>query len=204
MAWRQDKQLVLQTFAYRVLADINNVTVLMPTAIVGTIILTLRGRGVGKDELIRRVDWLREQIILRSPDALADWHPTPTAHIVDRALVVLKDLVGIHTDLLEPVIYPTKRFELSYYRNQMIHLFIGETIFSCSLYVSIKKGQTHKRVSFSHMLQDIAWLSSLMKLEFVFRPGTVKENTDLTIAKLNVFVLCRFFLNILGSSPSSE
>lgn len=186
LLWRKDKQLLLQTFAYRVLAEINQVTVLMPTAIVGTIILTLRGRGVGKDELVRRVDWLREQIISRSPDALADWHPTPTTYIVDRALSVLKDLVGVHTDLLEPVIYPTKRFELSYYRNQMIHLFIGETIFSCSLYLSIKKGQTHRKVPFATLLKDIAWLSSLMKLEFVFQPGSVKENTQDTMAKLTV------------------
>lgn len=51
------KNILLQSFSFSVLADINRVSVIMPTALVGTIILTLRGRGVGREELIRRVTW---------------------------------------------------------------------------------------------------------------------------------------------------
>ena len=36
---------LLRTLGYRVLADINKVSVIMPSALVGTILLTLRGRG---------------------------------------------------------------------------------------------------------------------------------------------------------------
>jgi len=43
-----------------------------------------------------------------------------------RAIQVLKDLVGERKDLLEPVYYALKRFEMSLYRNQVIHLFIAE------------------------------------------------------------------------------
>ena len=39
---------ILRTLGYRVLSDINNVSVMMPTALVGTVLLTLRGRGVAK------------------------------------------------------------------------------------------------------------------------------------------------------------
>ena len=39
---------ILRTLGYRVLSDINNVSVMMPTALVGTVLLTLRGRGEGK------------------------------------------------------------------------------------------------------------------------------------------------------------
>lgn len=35
------------------------------------------------------------------------------------ALVVLKDLIGEQTDLIESTFYPLSRFELSFYRNQV-------------------------------------------------------------------------------------
>ncbi|KAL8955995.1 MAG: hypothetical protein Q9183_006456 [Haloplaca sp. 2 TL-2023] len=42
---------ILRTLGYKVLSDINAVSVVMPTALIGTVLLTLRGRGVGKSEL---------------------------------------------------------------------------------------------------------------------------------------------------------
>lgn len=49
---KRDFDLLLQTLGFRILSEINNVSVVMPTALVGTVILTLRGRGVGFDEVI--------------------------------------------------------------------------------------------------------------------------------------------------------
>lgn len=50
-----------------------------------------------------------------------------------------KDLIGEHKikDLLEPTFYPINPFELSYYRNQVIHMFVeeGNTIFSKGVYL---------------------------------------------------------------------
>lgn len=34
-------------------------------SLVGTLLLTLRGRGVGRSELICKVDWLRQEILDR-------------------------------------------------------------------------------------------------------------------------------------------
>lgn len=42
------------------------------------------------------------------------------------ALEVMKDLIGVHHELIEPTFYALKRFELSFYRNQIIHLFVSE------------------------------------------------------------------------------
>ena len=49
-----------------------------------------------------------------------------TKEIVEKAIVVLGELIIQRKDLLETVFYPDKRFELSLYRNQVIHLFISE------------------------------------------------------------------------------
>lgn len=44
---------------------INKASIIMPTAVVGTVLLTSRGRGLGRRELITKFEWLREQIIKR-------------------------------------------------------------------------------------------------------------------------------------------
>jgi Glycerol-3-phosphate acyltransferase C-terminal region len=73
----------LYSLGYKVLNDINAVTVIMPGALVGTVVLTLRGRGVGRHELIRRVDWLRDRIIAKG-GRVAEFGNRTTAEIVDR------------------------------------------------------------------------------------------------------------------------
>lgn len=73
----------LYSLGYKVLNDINAVTVIMPGALVGTVILTLRGRGVGRRELIRRVEWLRDRIIAKG-GRVAEFGNRTTAEIVDR------------------------------------------------------------------------------------------------------------------------
>ncbi|KAI9334276.1 putative acyltransferase [Obelidium mucronatum] len=179
----EDKNLLLQTLGFRVLAEINKISVIMPTALVGTVILTLRGRGVGRDELIRKVDWLKRVINLRG-GAVADFGGKSTGWVVDRAIQVLRDLIGQRTDLLEPVFYPVKRFELSFYRNQVIHLFITESILSCALYATVKQGgpvHIQKVKIFPDLENDCGFLSKLLKSEFIYGPHGLRKNMLKTI-----------------------
>lgn len=97
------------------------------------------------NELVSRVDWLRAEIIGRG-FRVADFGNETTAAVVDRTVggvvlvplsprlvlmrcsqvAMLKGVVSVRTDLLEPVLYPAKRYELSYYRNELIHIFLDE------------------------------------------------------------------------------
>ncbi|CAG8571791.1 16329_t:CDS:10, partial [Dentiscutata heterogama] len=147
----EQKITLLRALGYRVLSDINSVSVVMPTALVGTVILTLRGRGVGRNELIRRVDWLKTAIFAKG-GRVKDFFGMSTAEIVDRATAVLKDLIKERKDLLEPVFYAEKRFELSFYRNQQ---------------GGAKPAQRLNRVT---LLKEIEFLSQLLKGEFVYKP----------------------------------
>jgi glycerol-3-phosphate O-acyltransferase len=97
----------------------------MPTALVGTILLTLRGRGIGKAELTRKVNWLKREIIQRG-GRIGEFGNMSTTEVVEKTASVLNKLIGIRSDLMEPVYYPLQSFELSFYRNQVIHLFISE------------------------------------------------------------------------------
>jgi hypothetical protein len=177
---------LLQSLGYKLLGDINQITSIMPTALVGTILLTLRGRGVGRDELIRKVKWLKEEIIMRG-GKVAESGRSSTEILVDRAIDVLKELVGQRFDILESVYYPAKRFELSYYRNQVIHLFVPECIVAIAMYSVIKVGgpvRAQRIPIKSQLIGDVTFLSRLLRFEFVFGSGGINQNLHLTIEKL--------------------
>jgi glycerol-3-phosphate O-acyltransferase len=109
----------------------------------------------------------------------------------------LKDLIGLRFDILETVYYPLKRFELSYYRNQVIHLFVSESILSAVMYATIKTGgpiQSQKISVKKKLLKDCEFLSRLMKFEFVYGPGGLVNNMERSIQEMiksNVVVVER-------------
>ncbi|KAJ3218193.1 hypothetical protein HDU67_006455 [Dinochytrium kinnereticum] len=180
------KNLLLQTLGYQVLSSINAVSVVMPTALVGTVILTLRGRGVGRDELIRKVNQLRRTVNLKGGN-VADFGGKSTTWVVDRAIQVLRDLIGQRQDLLEPVYYPVKRFELSFYRNQVIHLFINEAILSTAMYATVKAGgpvHNQRIVITPNLENDVSFISQLLKSEFIYGPGGLHENLEKTVEQM--------------------
>lgn len=59
---------------------------------------------------------------------MVDFGGLDTRGAVEQACLLLKNIIGIQNDLIEPVYYPLNPYELSYYRNQVIHLFISESI----------------------------------------------------------------------------
>ncbi|KAK3829829.1 MAG: acyltransferase [Linnemannia elongata] len=179
------KSQLLKALGYKVLADINSVSVVMPTALVGTVILTLRGRGVGRNELIRRVEWLKREILSKG-GRVANFSGMETGEVVDRALGVLKDLVALQKNLLEPVFYAVKRFELSFYRNQLIHLFIHEAIVAVTMYTRIKIGgaKSTQQISQTELLNEVTFLSRLLKTDFIYNPGDIQSNLENTLEYL--------------------
>ncbi|KAK6098230.1 hypothetical protein MT418_002278 [Batrachochytrium dendrobatidis] len=204
-----DKAIVLQSLGYKVLGDVNRISVVMPTALVGTTLLTLRGRGVGRNELIRKVNWLKKEIVAKGGQ-VAEFGTTPLSVIVDRALHVLGDLTGRRSELLEPVYYPAKRFELSFYRNQVIHLFVSECIVLVSMYATIKAGGPVKAQRIPivpHLTDDVSFLSQLLKNEFVYGEGGMGKNLPLTITNLhaaNVLEVGKFEISENASASSQE
>ncbi|RAH44515.1 lysophospholipid acyltransferase family protein [Aspergillus brunneoviolaceus CBS 621.78] len=187
---------ILRSLGYRVLSDINNVSVMMPTALVGTVLLTLRGRGVGKGELVRRVEWLSERVKAKG-GRVAHFYRFPTEVVVDRALEVLgPQIVGKVTGLVEPTYYAVDRFQLSFYRNMTIHLFITEALVSAAMYTRIKQGggPSYQRMSFPELMNQVSFLSQLFRGEFIFPPEGLTTNLDKTLRGLekdNVIIVSR-------------
>lgn len=109
---------------------------------------------------------------------MADFGGAPVQLIVDRAVSALSSMLTVRKEVLEPVIHATKRFELSLYRNQVMHLFLGETIVCAAMYATIKKGQTQRRLTREMLLRNVVFISQLLKVEFIFKPGSVEENLN--------------------------
>jgi len=172
---------LLRTLGYKVLSDINSASVVMPTALVGTVLLTLRGRGVGKSELLRRVDWLCARVRANG-GKVADFHGMPTSYVVERALEVLgPKLVGTVDGLAEETYYAVDRFQLSFYRNMTIHLFISESLIAAALYTKVKQGggSASQRIRESELIENVTFLSQLFRGEFIFPAGQgLRHNLD--------------------------
>ena len=168
-----DRTRILRTLGYKVLSDINNVAVVMPTALVGTVLLTLRGRGVTRSELSRRVDWLCDRI-KENGGQVAEFHGAPTDAVAERAIGVLGvGLVGKVEGLAEETYYAVDRFQLSFYRNMTIHLFIPESLVSVALYTQVKAGGAHldQLMQEKELTEKVAFLSQLFRGEFIFPAG---------------------------------
>ncbi|KUI63479.1 Glycerol-3-phosphate acyltransferase [Cytospora mali] len=177
---------LLRILGYRVLADINDVSVVMPTALIGTVVLTLRGRGIGKAELIRRVEWLIARVRAKG-GRVAHFGNAPLSEVIERGLEVLgKDLVGVVEGLPETTYYAVDRFQLSFYRNMTIHLFISEALVSASMYTRVKKGggPTIQDIPFNDLRDQVLFLSSLFRGEFIFPGEGLAVNLNRTLAGL--------------------
>ena len=177
---------LLRTLGYKVLSDINAVSVVMPTALVGTVLLTLRGRGVGQSELVRRVDWLSARVMANG-GRVAHFVNTSTADVVQKALEVLgPDLIGVIRDLPEVTYYAEDRFQLSLYRNMTIHLFISESLVCAAMYTKIKQGggPSNQRITFDDLYNQVSFLSQIFRGEFIYPTTGLTTNLEKTLKAL--------------------
>ncbi|KAL8712980.1 MAG: hypothetical protein Q9220_002840 [cf. Caloplaca sp. 1 TL-2023] len=177
---------LLRTLGYRVLSDINAVSVVMPTALIGTVLLTLRGRGVGKSELIRRVDWLSDRVRAKG-GRVAHFAGAPTSTIIERGLDVLgPKLVGTVENLPETTYCAVDRFQLSFYRNMTIHLFISEALVCAAMYTKVKQGggPDNQRISFDELREQVGFLSSIFRGEFIYPTAGLLANLHRTLLGL--------------------
>ncbi|KAK4989518.1 hypothetical protein LTR50_003125 [Elasticomyces elasticus] len=180
------KRRLLATLGYKVLSDINAVSVVMPTALIGTVLLTLRGRGVGKAELVRRVEWLSERVRAQG-GSVAHFAGVSTEVVVERGLEVLgPTLVGVVEGLPENTYFAVDRFQLSFYRNMTIHLFVSQAIVSAALYMKVKQGgrPETQSMSYTELYDQVYFLSQLFRGEFIFPTTSLAENLDTTLREL--------------------
>jgi len=168
--------------AYSNMHKINVSSTIPPSTLVVTVLLTHPGRGIGKKELIQKVVWLRKQIETRSGDISSFARGDPEL-IINKVTFLLRNLITRDVRLLETVYKPNKRFELSYYRNTTMHLFVPESTIACAMYPYINKSITpatqsgaiifngRRGVIKTVLHDDVQYLSRMLKWEFIYKPA---------------------------------
>ncbi|EGX54381.1 hypothetical protein AOL_s00004g30 [Orbilia oligospora ATCC 24927] len=198
----QDQRVrLLRSLGYKVLSDINSCSVVMPTALIGTVLLTLRGRGVGKTELIRRIEWLKCRIISKGAK-VAHFGGVGTEAVVEKGLEVIGDLVGKLDNLAEETYYAVDRFQLSFYRNMVIHLFILEAVVCAAMYTKIKQGggPANQRIGWQQLYDHVSFISRLFRNEFVFPTEGLVTNLRKTLRELGADDV----INVVHSKSSPD
>lgn len=174
------KQLV-SIIAYHTMYRINMIAAILPTSLVVTALLTHEGRGMSKTALVKKVEWLRDIILDRGGKVVT--FEGNTSKVIESVVSLLGSAIGKQIQTLETIYTPIKRFELSYYRNQLIHLFVSEAIITCCLYrfrVYDKRKLTS--VPINELMASAQSLSRTLKHEFIYKVlPEFKETFDETL-----------------------
>ncbi|CAE8614103.1 unnamed protein product [Polarella glacialis] len=186
-----DRAVLLKAMAYHVLDEINRVSSVTPTALVGTALLTTLEPGIGRAKLLSKVHWLRGEVV-RCGGHMSHFFDFPLECMelmVDSALAVLGSLVDTTTGLAEPVysVAHGRHFELSYYRNMCVQVFVHQSIIAAVLhrFVHLKPDVLHVRQE--EVMHDTRFLSRLLKREFVFSGEATHVEDGLPTALMHNF-----------------
>jgi glycerol-3-phosphate O-acyltransferase len=186
---------LVSALAYRVLYECNKVTVARPTALVATALLTHTGRGLPITQLRNKVLQLRQMIVERGGFVASLKEDKISAlRITENALNVLGSLVEKHKQGTHESVYqPKQRLELTFYKNSIIHWFVLEGIVSTALYASIKphirvaqpEDISKFKVNKRDLLNDVRFVSQLLKLEFIYKPSPdIEVNFEQTLNQM--------------------
>lgn len=107
-----------------------------PTALVAAMLLMQR-RGVQEDELILKVEWLRDEI-KRKGYKIGGMSSGSANAAISASILHLNETVTHKKDLFEPSVSLDNDYKnillLSYYKNTLMHIFTKEACCACALY----------------------------------------------------------------------
>jgi 1-acyl-sn-glycerol-3-phosphate acyltransferase len=158
---------------YATLYHCNQTAAILPTSLVGTVLLTQYERGIPLEELVRRVNWLRHEVQSRGFKVVSQENVT----LADSIRMVIDEVLGgNHSELVKrhknflllKLYNPRERLELTVLRNQLLHVFVDEAIVCCALYALEKKGQAN--VPRGELFEKFGWLTMLLSFEFIWEP----------------------------------
>ncbi len=185
------------SLGFRSLHECNRIGVILGTALVGTVLLMHKDRGLKISDLVEKVEWLRKEIVSRGGRVQSTKTVEETvAEVVDkimwgsgRARLVKKHKSVVMTGLFTPM----ETLELSTFRNNLIHFFVQDAVVAIALHAAlVRNGSAPETTSnefwtrtaaLSDVSQAAQFLSVLLKHEFIYKPiNNGPANTPLTNA----------------------
>lgn len=186
-----EKQRMVRSLAHRVCYEMNRRLVISATAIIATVVLTNMNRGIARKDIILRADALKRMIVERGGQVAHIFTVEPMSAVVDRALKVLSKLISEQHSIVFGFRNITS-LELSFYRNQLLHIFISESLMAIAMAAEYKdtrmlssKTAATTRVQKSKLIESVRFVSQLTKFEFIFTPAMdLETNVEDTIEAL--------------------
>lgn len=196
---QDDRRDLIHAVAYRVLYEINQASWIMASSLVVAILMTESRRGISHERMTTEVEWLRQEIEARGAKV---YHFDEPDSVVRRATKSLSRLIKAREFLdKEHTVYrarASRRLELAYYRNHILHLFVSEAVIACALQTFPWRRSTDQGVPKVELLKEVRFLSQLLKKEFIYKPSPdIQDNLDETLALMQR-------RNILFVEPSTQ
>ena len=131
----KDQKTITNKIGYELIFKLSENLVIMPPSICASVLLMHR-KGITRDELVKQVEFVLNLLKQRNAITPAYWNSAKTW--VKKGTYHLNETVGSKKDIIEPRVTPNVDYKnillLSYYRNNLIHLFINEAFITWSLF----------------------------------------------------------------------
>lgn len=165
---KKDQMLITSTLGWQIIRKLTERVIIMPTAICASLLLMHR-KGISEDELIKQVEYLIK--VLRIRGAHIPSYCNSAQICVRKGTYHLNETVGKKKDIFEPRVIPKVDYKnillLSYYRNNLIHVFIAEAFISVSLFGFGHHLSSTKGVDRFELWEKVQYIINLLENEFV-------------------------------------
>ena len=180
-----------------VINKLQKAVVIMPTTIVASVLL-LHRKGINEEELIKKVEWVSNELINRQVK-VGTIYQTSSTVAVKMALSHLSTLLNQKKDIFHPLVSAKADYKnilmLSYYRNSLLHVFFSESLIVCSLMafghdVSYKEG-----ISLDRLYEEVVFLQGLLSRELAVKQQMTKVDFKELIDSMTTQGLLTLFNN---------
>jgi glycerol-3-phosphate O-acyltransferase len=166
-----ERRTLVQKVAYRVIDQINRVSVVTPSALVASVLLAHRRRGIAHEELVRwclRLVTPLEQVNARFARSLFDREKRLREETILEILELFIDgkLLVKHGEGPDAIytVADERRIAVEYYKNNILHFFVGRALIASALVAA-----SDSTLPKSELRDRVQELSRLFKYEFTYR-----------------------------------
>ncbi|MGF1465351.1 MAG: 1-acyl-sn-glycerol-3-phosphate acyltransferase [Sandaracinaceae bacterium] len=174
----KERRALINHIAHRVTYEINRVTIVSPSALVATALLSHRRRGIRHEDLVARSAALLAHLhragarlgpslLTSTPEGPLSAAEAPARLREDtlaETLQLFRDARYVETREQVHAVHENKRLELEYHKNSVLHFFVDAALVSAALSLP-DAGELTEAV----LRERVLTLSRLFKYEFMYR-----------------------------------